>query len=432
MKKYADALKKDAEEKIQASISKATAKQQAKDDTIRAAKRAVLEARRRAGNADSPLYGDITRTAAKFGIKYQELRTALAAPGRDTVRAVTGRPPKVELCQAHFIAEEVEQRAIRSRSIGKTVVSGALGAIAASNQSRFSSGGGSQPSKRTVDRFCKHRGLIRVTANETEKARLDGVSKPLIQAFFQRFKTNVLDPNPLLKERMRHGNLDETPLGGRGEKRLGMRRMFALVTKKVLQQKKGASIRTEAIADGKEGVSFVPFSLADGRIICKIFIVAAEKFNPKWIAAPHPKLATGPEFLPRMGSDYFTKPELEFAIYCSKAGIMTTDIFERMITEVIVPRWRMVVPDGPLCLHMDAPESHAMSATLARYLKDNHIIAHFFPHKTSTVLQPLDLYFNMMWRGKFRDLVDALITVAQNSHAYLDDKMAVQFMHTKK
>jgi hypothetical protein len=270
-----------------------------------------------------------------------------------------------------------------------------------------------------------------VTANETEKARLDGVSKLSIKSFFQRFKAKVLDPNPLLKERRRHINLDETPIGGRGEKRLGMRRMFALVTKKALKQKKGASIRTEAVLDGNEGVSYVPVTLADGRIICKIFIVAAENFHPKWIAAPHFKLATGHEFLPRMSLDYFTQ-DLDFAIYCSKSGVMTTDIFERMIMQIVVPRARSIVPDGPLCLHMDAPESHAMSGTLARYLKGMNVITSFFPHKTSTVLQPLDLYYNMRWRGKFRDLVDALITVAQNSHAYLDDKMSVQFMHTKK
>ncbi len=130
-----------------------------------------------------------------------------------------------------------------------------------------------------------------------------------------------------------------------------------------------------------------------------------------------------------MPLDYFDKWDV--AIYATECGVMTTEVFEKTLIEVIVPRWRSLIPEGPLCLHMDAPEQHAMSPRLARFLKEQKIIANFFPHKTSTALQPLDLLFNLKWRAKFRSYVDALITVAQNSHAYLNDKLQALFMPRK-
>ena len=158
--------------------------------------------------------------------------------------------------------------------------------------------------------------------------------------------------------------------------------------------------------------------------------ILAEKMNPKWLAPPPQALKGNHEFLPRMGLDYFTKGDV--FVYCTESGVMTTEIFERMLKEAIVPCWRKFVPNCPLCLHMDAPESHTMSKTLAQFLKESEVICNFFPHKTSTALQPLDLWFNMKWRGKFREYVDALIAVGQNVHCFLDDKMQAKFMRNKK
>ena len=67
-----------------------------------------------------------------------------------------------------------------------------------------------------------------------------------------------------------------------------------------------------------------------------------------------------------MPLDYFEKGDV--AVYCTASGVMTTAVFEKMIMEVIVPQWRKIVLDGPLCLHMDAPESHAMSRELETIL----------------------------------------------------------------
>jgi hypothetical protein len=421
---FAKTVQAEATLKVQSTIAKAKQKQDANDEKIASAKRAIQEARRKSGT----VYGDVSAYARKYAIKVRELRTALEARGR-AVRSKRGRPPNIQESQSHFIVGEVESRACRSRSMTKIAVGAALGAIAASNSTPFSSqsGSSSNPSKRTMGRFCKQRGLFTVTVNETEKARLDGVSKKKIDAFFARYKTNVLDKNPLLRERRRHGNLDETPVGGRGEKL--NRRLCALVTKNVMRKKKGASIRTEAISDGPEGMSYLPFTLADSTVLAKIFIVAADKISPKWLAPPPQHLKCCHEFLPRMPLDYFEKGDV--AVYCTASGVMTTAVFEKMIQEVIVPQWRKIVPTGPLCLHMDAPESHAMSRELAQFLKANEVICNFFPHKTSTVLQPLDLWFNMKWRAKFREYVDALITVGQNTHAYLDDRLQAQFMQRK-
>ena len=427
-KAYIEAVQKEADAKAAAAVAKQAAKRKVVDDKIRSAKRSCLANRRL--NGGTAVYGDVSAAAKEFGVEYRALRTALEQPGRDDVRApVLGRPPNVTESQAHFAVQEVEKRAARSRSVTELVLSAALGAMAADNNSAFNSGNGSSqtPSRRTMDRFKNARGLIKVIANETDKARLAAISKPKVQAFFDRYHDKVLMKNIQLEERRRHGNLDETPLSGRGEKL--SRRLYALVTKMVMARKKGAAIRTEAIGDGNEVMSFIPFSLADGTVLVKIFLVAADKVNPKWTAPPPRTMKFGSEFLPRMPLDYFEKGDV--AVYATECGVMTTEVFEKMLIDYIVPRWRSLIPDGPLCLHMDAPEQHTMSPTLAAFLKEKKIICNFFPHKTSTALQPLDLLFNLKWRAKFRSYVDALITVAQNSHAFLDDKLQALFMRRK-
>ena len=426
---FIEAVQQEADAKAEAALAKQAAKRKAEDDKIRSAKRSCLE-KRRLKNEGRAIYGDVSKTAEEFGVDRRALRTALEQPGRDDVRALTlGRPPNITPAQAHFAVKEIEQRALRSRSIPEPVLAAALGAMAVDNNSAFNSDNGSSqtPSRRTLERFKNARGLIKVITNETDKARLAAISKTKVQAFFNHYNIKVLMKNILLAERRRHGNLDETPLSGRGEKLA--RRLYALVTKMVMARKKGAAIRSEAIGDGNEVMSFIPFTLADGTVLVKIFLVAADKVNPKWTAPPPKNMKGSSEFLPRMPLDYFDKGDV--AIYATECGVMTTEVFEKMLIDVIVPRWRSLIPDDPLCLHMDAPEQHTMSPQLAGFLKEKEIICNFFPHKTSTALQPLDLLFNLKWRAKFRSYVDALITVAQNSHAYLNDKLQALFMRRK-
>jgi hypothetical protein len=194
---FAAQVEAEAATKVEASIAKAKQKRDAHDEQIATAKRALQEARRLHGGV---IYGDISAYATKYKVKYRELRTALDAVGRE-VRSKRGRPPSILESQSHFIVEEVEARAKRSRSMTRAATSAAMGAIAASNQTPFSAGVSSQPSKRTMDKFCKQRGLFTVTANETEKARLEGVSKKVIDSFFKRYKEKVLNPNPALLQR---------------------------------------------------------------------------------------------------------------------------------------------------------------------------------------------------------------------------------------
>jgi ribosomal protein L17 len=426
IKAFIQKSESEAAARVEATIAKAKRKQDDHDEQIAKAKRALLEARRLAGGV---VYGDVSSYAKKYDVKYRELRTALDTVGRG-VRSKRGRPSSIQESQKFFLVKEIEARAIKSRSMPKAAVTSVMAAMAESNNTPFSSqeGVSKQPSKRTMDKFCKQRGLFTVTANETEKARLDGVSKKIIGSFFHRYKEKVLNPNPALLQRRAHVNLDETPTGGRGEKL--NRRLCALVTKNVLKKKKGGSIRTQAIADSSEVMSFIPITLADATVLAKVFLVAAGKVNPKWTAPPPQKLKCGFEFLPRMPLDYFTKGDV--VVYATPSGVMNTETFEKMIKDVVVPRHRMIVPEGPICIHMDAPEQHTMSKDLASFLKANGVISNFFPHKTSTVLQPLDLYFNKMWRAKYREYIDALITVGQNTHAYLDDRLQARFMTQKR
>ena len=97
--------------------------------------------------------------------------------------------------------------------------------------------------------------------------------------------------------------------------------------------------------------------------------------------------------------------------------------------DVIVPAWRKLegLEKGPLCIVCDAPESHTLTPELAAFLRDSDVCMHYLPHHTSHYLQPLDLGWNKAWRKAFRAIVDALITCAQNSHAYMDDKLCARF-----
>jgi hypothetical protein len=324
IKAHSEKVKADTDAKLQAAIAKSKKKVDARDEIIRSAKRALLTARR-LRNGGKATHGDVQQFADEYKIKREELRTELNQPGLAQVRATAGRPPKVTEAQAHFVVKEVENRVRESRSMTRPAVASALGAMAHSNSDPFQTTGGAAVPRRTMDRFCKHRGLTRATANETDKARLIGVSKKHISAYFERYKTKIQDPNlPHVLQRRRHGNLDETPQSGRGEKL--NRRLYALVTKKALKRLKGGAVRTEAIEDGYEGVSFVPFLLGDGTMLAKIFIVSAEKVNPKWTAPPPQGLATSHEFLPRMPLDYFTKGDI--GVFANKCGVMTTETFE--------------------------------------------------------------------------------------------------------
>jgi hypothetical protein len=295
IKAHSEKVKADTDARLQAAIAKSQKKVDARDEIIRSAKRALLTARR-LRNGGKAKHGDVQQFADDYKIKREELRTALKQPGLTQVRATAGRPPKVTEAQAHFLVKEVESRVRESRAKTRPAVASALGAISHSNADPFQTTRGAAVPRRTIDRFCKHRGLTRATANETDKARLIGVSKKHISGYFQRYKDKIQDPNlPHVLERRRHGNLDETPQSGRGEKL--NRRLYALVTKKALKRLKGGAVRTEAIEDGYEGVSFVPFLLGDGTMLAKIFIVSAEKVNPKWTAPPPQGLATSHEFL---------------------------------------------------------------------------------------------------------------------------------------
>lgn len=408
------------------------------DKRISTAKRGILQSRRMAAKAAGKevahgalppaIRGDVTRFAKENNITPDQLRVSLRNPYSMKARQQRGRPPKVTKAQEHFVKVAVEDRADNDSSVSQEALGGMLGAVAASNQTAYSSSGGAAavPSKQKVKQFIKRRGLIVASACETENARIESVSRSTIIGSLNKFK-KLQEKNPMLRERRRVGNLDETPDGNRGEKL--NRRIYAITTKKVLKKKGFAQTRTAAIADGNYPMSYCPFQLADSTIVAELFIVATDNTNfATWLKKPPTGVKSmHHEYLPGIALDFFDRQNI--GIYASPGGVMTTEIFEKAIRDVIVPSWRRLdgLAEGPLCIVCDAPESHAMSVSLMEFLRDNDICMHYLPHHTSHYLQPLDLGWNKAWRRAFRAVVDALITVAQNTHAYLDDKLNARF-----
>ena len=422
----------------QTKQAKQSESKHALDLRICKAKRGILQARRIAAKAAGTkivhgalppaIRGDIATYAKNNDITADQLRVSLRSPYSLKARQKRGRPPKISKAQAHFVKVAVEERAEHDSCVTKEALGGMLGAVAASNQTAYSSSGGAAavPSKQKVKQFMKRRGLIVASACETEMARIECVSRTIIKGSLDKFK-KLQQKKPLLRERRRCGNLDETPDGNRGEKL--NRRMYAITTKKVLKKKGFAQPRTAAIADGNYPMSYCPFQLADSTIVAELFIVATDNTNfATWLKKPPTGMKSmHHEYLPGIALDFFDRQNI--GIYASPGGVMTTEIFEKAIKEVIVPSWRRLdgLAEGPLCIVCDAPESHSMSPTLAAFLRDNDVCMHYLPHHTSHYLQPLDLGWNKAWRKAFRAVVDALITVAQNTQAYLDDKLCARF-----
>ena len=310
------------------------------DQRIGKAKRGILQARRIAAKAAGvkvkhgalppAIRGDIARFAKENNITSDQLRVSLRNPFSMKARQRRGRPPKVTKAQEHFVKAAVEHRAENDSSVSKEALAGMLGAVAASNRTAYSSSGGAAavPSKQKVKQFIKRRGLIEASACETENARIEAVSRATIKGSLDMFK-KLQQKKPLLRERRRCGNLDETPSGNRGEKL--NRRMYAITTKKVLKKKGFTQPRTAAIDDGNYPMSYCPFQLADSTIVAELFIVATDNTNfGTWLKKPPTgKKSMHHEYLPGIALDFFDRQNI--GIYASSGGVMTTEIFEKAI-----------------------------------------------------------------------------------------------------
>jgi hypothetical protein len=310
------------------------------DQRISKAKRGILQARRIAAKAAGvkvkhgalppAIRGDIARFAKENNITSDQLRVSLRNPFSMKARQKRGRPPKVTKAQEHFVKVAVEHRAENDSSVSKEALGGMLGAVAASNRTAYSSSGGAAavPSKQKVKQFIKRRGLIEASACETENARIEAVSRATIKGSLDMFK-KLQQKKPLLRERRRCGNLDETPSGNRGEKL--NRRMYAITTKKVLKKKGFTQPRTAAIDDGNYPMSYCPFQLADSTIVAELFIVATDNTNfATWLKKPPTgNKSMHHEYLPGIALDFFDRQNI--GIYASSGGVMTTEIFEKAI-----------------------------------------------------------------------------------------------------
>jgi hypothetical protein len=339
-------------------------------------------------------------------------------PGHE-VRAKRGRPFTLHSAVEEEIAEEATIRASKNRAISFNDIRVQMAACAPPGA------GFNQviPAESTVKLFLNRRGLLVRKANVTDKARIL-CSKEAVQKHFGDLKT-LRAKHPLLQQRKRNGNLDETPNGStRGEK-FFERQMYAITSRSVIKQHKGKQTRVAAIDDGGNVVSYVPFILGDGEILCEIYVVSGKLIMDRWTKKPGSRLPPemACEFLPGIELGIFERGNV--AIYVSDSGSMTAELLRDVFQYTIIPCWRGVpgLASGPLLCRMDAPKQHRVNAEFAKLLLDNEIHLLMLPHNSSTLLQPLDNGFNKWWRKNFKRIVANLISVSQNRSFVLDDAL---------
>jgi hypothetical protein len=423
---YQKRVRSKALEGAQAEIDEAAAEQKVEDAALLKAKHSLKEKRRRAGGK---VWGDIAETVAAFTVDRNQLRVAMDQPG-DALRPKRGRPFTLHPAVEEEIAEEAETRASKNRAMSPKDVGVQMAACAAFGGEAFAD---TLPSETTVRQFLHRRGLLVRKANVTNKARIL-CSVAEVNKAFDKLES-LRKKMPQLLERRRNANMDETPGGSTQGEKFFDRQMYAITSKAVIQKQRGKQTRMAAIDDGgKNVISYVPFLLADGTIVCEIYIVSGKNVLPSWTALPSRRLPAemACELLPGIGLDVFELGEV--AMYVSDSGSMNAELLCEIWQKTIIPRWRALpgLDDGPLLCRMDAPKSHRVNADFAQLLLLNNIYLLLLPHNSSTLLQPLDNGFNKWWRKHFKRIVANLISVSQNKAFILDDALNVKPASTRR
>jgi hypothetical protein len=413
---YQMRVKKQKLEEAQAEIDKTAAEQEEEDAVLLKAKHSLKEKRRRAGGK---VYGDVAETVKKFEVDRNQLRVAMDQPG-NVLRPKRGRPFTLPSAVEKEMKEELEIRASLNRSANLMDVRVQMAAAASVHGDNYAD---VLPTEKTVRLMLRRRGLLCRKANVTDKARIL-CSKEAVQKTFETLK-KLRQQHPQLNDRRRNGNLDETPNGSKRGEKFFDRTMFAITTRAVILKHRGKQTRTAAIDDGDNVISYVPFLLADGKILCEIYVVSGKHVSPEWTKLPShrlpPEMAC--EFLPGINRDVFETGHV--AIYTSESGSMTQELLKDIFDFTIIPCWRGEpgLRTGPLLCRMDAPKSHRINAAFAALLLEHDIHLLLLPHNSSTLLQPLDNGFNKWWRKHFKRIVANLISVSQNKAFVLDDEL---------
>jgi hypothetical protein len=416
---YQKRVRERKEAEAKAELADAAAQQAILDEQLLRAKHSLKAKRRLSGGE---VYGDLSAAVREFQVDRHQLRTAMNQPG-DQLRPKRGRPFTLHPAVEEVIKEEVETRASKNRALSFSDVAVQMAGCAAAGGEAYAE---VLPSDTCVRHFLHRRGLLVRKANVTDKARIL-CSKDEVHKYFEKLK-QLRTREPLLQDRRRNGNMDETPGGStRGEK-FFERQMFAITSRSVIQKQRGKQTRIAAIDDGGNVISYVPFLLGDGTLLCEIYVVSGKTVLPDWTRLPSKKLPpeVACEFLPGIDLEVFKRGNV--AIYTSDSGAMNQDLLKEIFERTIIPCWRALpgLQEGPLLCRMDAPKSHRVNAAFAQLLLDNQIHLLLLPHNSSTLLQPLDNGFNKWWRKNFKRIVANLISVSQNRAFILDDSLNVK------
>jgi hypothetical protein len=133
----------------------------------------------------------------------------------------------------------------------------------------------------------------------------------------------------------------------------------------------------------------------------------------------------GMPFLPGMSHDHFTNGKTR--VFATESGSNNKDLSEYMLITWIIPLWRQIHPEGPLCILQDAPRAHGWTPRLCEFCAKNEVFIIKFPHNSTTMTQCLDVHFFKTFRKHYRDALENLRAAWEYVSGYLDYSFKCRF-----
>jgi hypothetical protein len=339
------------------------------------------------------------------------------------------------------VASESLRRLVDSNKQGHHGFAAGVAVIA--NMLRRSGGGFSRgmPSQRQQKKVLKElrkaHGVVTAVSTATEAKLLYASTDPhILNKFHETIQAayevawngckSIFEAEP-----NRICNNDEADKNSRMASK-SSRKQFAFTTVNRIVASNREQLRHLDMDSGYDGgASANPWLLASGKILAKTPIGKAPPGHdpgPNFTAPPAwttPATHDGQPFLPGMSRDYFTHGNTR--VYCTATGSNNKECMTRMFIDFVYPKWRQLVPEGPLLWAFDSCRAHGWTEELARFCgeHDVHILKLF--HNTTTKTQPADCGFNMAWRQVLHELTDNFIAAASFKNGYLTTSMVCAF-----
>ncbi len=370
----------------------------------------------RSGSTVAPGNG-IRFIAKSFHVSRDQLRLALST---GICNPVLGRPALFNSTIEMLMLSRVQKNADGCIVFDDDTAKDTLNTIFREQGTLKPEGSVSAGFVRTVlDHLRAEKKILKANALTMENKRIDACTKSNIQPYFDGLQ-KFLDANPgVLVDRRRMANMDETSNAARVAAAEQVT-TYLPADIAILKKKCGDAPRTREIGASSDGhVTLAPFVVASGEVVTTAIIVTSPSedasFKLEWIAEPHP------DVLPL--ADVLNAP-----FVMTKNGYQTSAGFGEVCKKHFFPLWRKLPgledkDNLPLLFLIDGCRQHDMSGEFLAACEEFNITVVYFPHNTTTKLQPLDLEANKVYKKHMRTLNKAIATVAASKHQYLDGNM---------